>query len=356
MKQHTLHTFQTRFTIQQNIDDQSSQIQESNAKILDVTNHPHTPKAQNPVKNLPAHNSVLSREVKSTNTKQKHQHQPKQKINLDRTKSAEWTVVKEKKKHSTLVSPQPLLNKEKRRKSTPTRSTPKNSKSNSKRQNNTNTTITSPISDHCKTAKTSISNHVPWSNIVKSQDDDSESLGHDDVPHLSDSDSITGSVESPCMSHMDLYHFPPAAVGAGRIEKENKYYSPFSSTAFDFGVLPPCQSQPQPQPQRQVIGGEIKNLSSINNRLDEYLNSQQSYWNGNKQYTPASVTRHQRSILDLLQQSHHVETTITPTSFSYFDDMMMSTSLYKADQNANKYPLLMSINKRDWNSISHNTP
>lgn len=352
MKQHTLHTIRARFTIQQNIDDhQSSQIQESNAKILDGTTHPNIQESQILVKSVLTHDGVLSQETKTTNTKQKYQRQPKQKITMDRTKSAEWTVVKEKKKHSTLVSPQPPLTKEKRRKSIPTRSTLKNSKSNSKRQNNANTSNTKPISDHCKTAKTTISNHVPWSNIVKSQEDDSESLDHDDVPHLSDSESTTGSVESPCMSHMDLFHYPSAAVRAERVQKENKYYSPFSSTVFDFGVLPTCQSQPQPR----VIGNEVTNPSSIDNRLDEYLNSQQSYWNGSKKYTPSNVTRHQRSILDLLQQSHHVETTITPTSFSYFDDMMMSTSLYKADQNANKYPLLMSINKRDWNSISRHT-
>ncbi|CAO3653985.1 unnamed protein product [Mucor hiemalis] len=336
LKQHTLHTYQLCFTIGQDIDvNQSSQ--EFGTKAPDVTTHHHTQKPRIPVDNAPARVSVPLEKIKTIKTEQDQHCQPKQKSTLDRTISTEWTVVREKKRHSTVVPPKPIITKDKRRNSTPTS---KNSKSSCKRQN-TKSPAASPVSDNCKITKTLNSNHLPWSDIVKSQED--ESLDRDDVPHLSDSDSIAGSVESPCMPHIDLFHYPITAAGAGMVEKENRYYSPFFSTAFDFGVLPPCQTQAQPQ--------VISNHFTVDNRLDEYLNSQQPYCNGNKQYTPTSVTRHQRSILDLLKQSQHVETTITPTSFSYFDDMMMSTSLYKSDQNVNKYPLLMS--KRDWNSISH---
>lgn len=135
---------------------------------------------------------------------------------------------------------------------------------------------------------------------------------HYDVPFLSDNESMTESIESD-------FHQP-------------KYYSPFS-TGFDFGVFPLFKPT-KPQPQEPL---------TINSRLDEYLSSQQAQWTNNKQqYTQKN------SILHLLIQSDQVETTITPTCFKYFDDMMMSTSLYPT----NDHVSFSSINKRDWDSFS----
>ncbi|KAG2193645.1 hypothetical protein INT47_011666 [Mucor saturninus] len=140
----------------------------------------------------------------------------------------------------------------------------------------------------------------------------------DDVPFLSDNESMTESIQSSSssFSSSDLQNAP-------------KYYSPFS-TGFDLFPLSNQKTLPQ-QP------------LATNGRLDEYLSSQQAQWTQKQQaYTQRN------SILNLLIQSDEVETTITPTCFKYFDDMMMSTSLYPTNDHAS-FP---SINKRDWDSFS----
>lgn len=129
----------------------------------------------------------------------------------------------------------------------------------------------------------------------------------EDVPFLSDNESIT---ESSCSSD-----FHPT-----------KYYSPFS-TGFDLFPI----SKQKTLPQQPV---------PIHSRLDEYLSSQQAHY---KQYTQKN------SILNLLIQSDQVETIMTPTCFKYFDDMMMSTSLYPTNEDVSFSSI---INKRDWDSFS----
>lgn len=139
---------------------------------------------------------------------------------------------------------------------------------------------------------------------------------HDDVPFLSDNESMTESIESD-------FH-PPT-----------KYYSPFS-TGFDLGVFP-SSKETKARPQEPL---------AINSRLDEYLSSQQAQWTSQKQQQRQYTQKN--SILNLLVQSDQVETTITPTCFKYFDDMMMSTSLYPISDHVP----LSSTNKRDWDSFS----
>ncbi|RCH99404.1 hypothetical protein CU098_004427 [Rhizopus stolonifer] len=147
---------------------------------------------------------------------------------------------------------------------------------------------------------------VSWSSVASSKHEYKElkETGEPndmDVPCLSDSDSIATSSPSgsPCLSSSHL--LPPFEE-----EIQMKYYSPFSS-GFDFGA---SFQQPQ-QP-------------------------------------------HKKSLLDLLNQTDHVKTTITANSFKYFDDMMMSTSLYKTNQEPKLDPLMIKI-KRDWNSIPYCT-
>ncbi|OBZ81393.1 hypothetical protein A0J61_10558, partial [Choanephora cucurbitarum] len=118
-------------------------------------------------------------------------------------------------------------------------------------------------------------------------------LSEPDLPCLSDNDSILTSSPSgsPALSSKQLSH--------------QKYYSPFS-TGFDLSVT--LQQRHQPK----------------------------------------------SNLLDLLNPTDHVKTTITPTSFRYFDDMMMSTSLYKTHQEPELDPIMIKI-KQDWNSISYCT-
>lgn len=325
--------------------------------------------------------SLISTKKKTNHNKQKHQNQnqnqqqkqqqQKQKLAMDHAKSQEWIVVPEGKKNkkqqrassvpsaaaaATTTATIPAKEKQ-RRSSIPTVSQPCKTKSKCKNQKATSKSASSsPMINNNNNKVHNNSSIVsptklPWSNIVKSRENEPDTLNnnHDDVPFLSDNESSTGSIESPCLSHKDLFHQPTTT--STQVENgESKYYSPFFSTGIDFGVLP--TTSPSSSPSQQKLTEQFMGHSNIDNRLDEYLNSQQPYWNSsNKQYTP-SQQQHKNSILNLLNQSDQFETTITPTAFKYFDDMMMSTSLYKTNDNVNKFSSLMDMNKRDWNSIS----
>ncbi|KAI8355560.1 hypothetical protein BD560DRAFT_426639 [Blakeslea trispora] len=159
--------------------------------------------------------------------------------------------------------------------------------------------------------------HPSWSCVAanaqpKLLEQDKPELSESDLPCLSDNDSITtsSSSSSPFFSsrHLPAPHFEEEEIASER----TRYYSPFS-TGFDFGVT--LQQKHQPM---------------------------------------LSKSTHSKSLLELLNQTDHVKTTITPTSFRYFDDMMMSTSLYKTYQEPELDPTMIKI-KQDWDSISYCT-
>ncbi|KAL7322964.1 hypothetical protein PS15p_210932 [Mucor circinelloides] len=153
-----------------------------------------------------------------------------------------------------------------------------------------------------------------------------------DVPHLvSDNDTDSqASVESPHLASRDL----PC------IQQQPSYYSPFS-TGFDFGVSSiPLESK-----------DETKFYPS---RLDEYLASQAPYSkipsvNNISKYTPPAVNSRAYNILKLLNPSNdQIETTITPTAFRYFDEMLISNSLctYQKEDD------VFLKNKKEWNRFA----
>jgi hypothetical protein len=181
----------------------------------------------------------------------------------------DWIVVKENKKNrrspAVVTAPKPVPNKQTTK--TATKKTPMMKTAKKKTPKTTTTT-----------------EKKAWSDIV-SQDMQTVNSS-EDVPCLSDSESIAGSIESPSLSTRGLIH-----------EEEPTYYSPFS-TGFDLGAIVE-KSRP--------------------GRLDKYLLSQR--WN--------KPSNHTSSLLNLLNQTDQVETSITANSFQYFDEMMMSNSLYK---------------------------
>ena len=258
--------------------------------------------------------------------KKSEPHTPSAKPSLDTIKSAEWIVVTEKSKKK---ASSPIVPIQEKRLSTITKSPNNKPKAKRNHKKAAKKSGSSPViknnNHQNKASGTPVSPNLAWSNIVKARDNEPEVLHQDDVPFLSDNDSVTGSVESPCLSHRDLF--------TSTTTDEAKLYSPFFSTAFDFGVLPP--SQP---PQKS----NVQPISNINSRLDAYLNSQQQ-----ESYTPS----HKQSLLYLLNAPEQVETTITPACFKYFDDMMMSNSLYKTHEHNKTFSLMNE--KRDWESISH---
>ncbi|KAG2228726.1 hypothetical protein INT48_009458 [Thamnidium elegans] len=226
---------------------------------------------------------------------------------------ADWIVVTEKKKNARTVV------KEKKPKTKPKKTN--NNKQN--KANNNNIKVIKPKAIIQQTT-TPVLSSQPWSNVVKcsNRQEEEELIIQDDLPSLSDNESTTGSIESPCLSYKDLSHDTSVVV-------EEKYYSPFS-TGFDFGVLPSLRSK-------------------HDKSMDKYYlpaTRTQSY------YTQQQNTPHKTSILNLLNQSDQVETTITPTSFKYFDDMMMSTSLYHTTDDTNHLSL-MNSNKRVWDAINY---
>lgn len=156
-----------------------------------------------------------------------------------------------------------------------------------------------------------------------------------DMPFLvSDNDTDSqASIESPCLSTREL-------PSVQQQQRQKSYYSPFS-TGFDFGV----SSLTTPIVSRD----ETKFYPS---RLDDYLTSQTPYNNvpsveSISNYTPSNSRAY--DILRLLNPSNdHIKTTITPTAFKYFDDMLISNSLYKYQKEDD----LFLKNKREWNSFA----
>jgi hypothetical protein len=174
--------------------------------------------------------------------------------------------------------------------------------------------------------KKNASHHQAWSNIVSQ---DIQTIKYqdisEDVPCLSDSESIAGSIESPCLSTRGLIHE----------EEDDKpnYYSPFS-TGFDFGVSVPIVVE--------------KSRSYTPGRLDKCLLSQR--WTHSVENKTCS--NHTKSILNLLNQADQVETSITHNSFRYFDEMMMSNSLYKYKSTVAEQDDEWMRNRQNWNSIA----
>lgn len=151
--------------------------------------------------------------------------------------------------------------------------------------------------------------HADTNNEKEQQTEVDHALDDMDAPGLSDSESTTteSTIYSPQLSTMSL----------PKDENQDNYYSLFS-TGFDFGVspiMPSIQEHKFYQPIKYNTG------LSFQNSTPSVANIQPS--SSNKK------TVYRRSLLDMLDQDQHAQTTITPTAFSYFDDMMMSTSLFK---------------------------
>lgn len=154
-----------------------------------------------------------------------------------------------------------------------------------------------------------------------------------DVPYLvSDNDTDSqASVESPRLPSRDL----PCVQ-----QQQPSYYSPFS-TGFDFGVSSiPLKSKDE--------------TKFYPNRLNEYLASQTSYSKipsveNISRYTPPAINSRAYNLLKLLNPSNDlIETTITPTAFKYFDEMLISNSLCKYQKEDDVF----LKNKREWNSFA----
>lgn len=154
-----------------------------------------------------------------------------------------------------------------------------------------------------------------------------------DVPHLvSDNDTDSqASAESPRLRSRDL----PC------VQQQPSYYSPFS-TGFDFGVSSiPLESKDE--------------TKFYPDRLNEYLASQAPYSKipsveNISSYTPPAINSSRAyNLLKLLNPSNdQIETTITPTAFKYFDEMLISNSLctYQKEDD------VFLKNKREWNSFA----
>ncbi|KAL9540963.1 hypothetical protein MBANPS3_009393 [Mucor bainieri] len=153
-----------------------------------------------------------------------------------------------------------------------------------------------------------------------------------EVPHLvSDNDSDSqASIESPRLRSRDLPYD----------QQQPSYYSPFS-TGFDFGVSSiPLESRDE--------------AKFYPHRLNEYLASQAPYSKipsveNISSYTPSAINSRAYNLLKLLNPSNdQVETTITPTAFKYFDEMLISNSLctYQKEDD------VFLKNKREWDSFA----
>jgi hypothetical protein len=152
---------------------------------------------------------------------------------------------------------------------------------------------------------------------LESVSNSSEDENQPDIPFLSDNES-SGS-ESPCSVHNSL---PPPLL-----RDERSYYSPFS-TGFDFGV---CTVSLSP-----VHYNEEQKWSNATRH--------QHQWESGFLRPLYHTSQHKTSLLHLLNQSDKVETTITSESFRYFDDMVMSNTLYSPPS------LQKSRVPRDWDS------
>lgn len=256
----------------------------------------------------------------------------------DKKSVDDWIVVRESKKSkrpsSIATTPKSLPKKQQRVRSNKGASAGKkttaNIKTTKKSVPKTNTHTPTPTSTSLEKKNAS---HHAWSNIVSQdiqtikQQDISEE--HDSVPCLSDSESIAGSIESPCLSSRGLVHE----------EEDDKpnYYSPFS-TGFDFGVSVP------------IVVEKSRSYTPV--RLDKSLLYQR--WTHPVNNTSKKSSNHTTSILNLLNQADQVETSITADSFRYFDEMMMSNSLYKSYRSTTtaEQDDEWMRNRQNWNSIA----
>lgn len=150
----------------------------------------------------------------------------------------------------------------------------------------------------------------------------------DEVPSLSDNESSStdGSIRSPCMSHSDqLYQQHQdkkvLVLGAGNS------YSPFSS-GFDFSAF--LETSPQ-QAQSLMITPQYPTMYKHSEDRDLFSQYQQNHpycTTNEEKYTLSNGRAQRESILTLLKPRNQIPTSITPSYFKHFDDMMMSTSLY----------------------------
>ncbi|KAI9351899.1 hypothetical protein BD770DRAFT_445649 [Pilaira anomala] len=245
--------------------------------------------------------------------------------------TTEWIVVTEKKKNTVaaaataaavtmataarpLITTKSIPNQNKRKPKTTNNRQKKKLNNNKQNKVTNNNKVSSTTSIQTTPAVSSSSfprqqQSSTWSSIVKQQEDD-------DLPSLSDTESCsTTSIESPSLSYKDL----PVIV------QPEKYYSPFS-TGFDFdGLLLRSNNHP-PHPHH-----ELKQ----------------------QHYTQQQQQQHKTSILNLLNQTDQVETTITPSCFKYFDEMMMSTSLYPTMKDDHHLLSSFNSNKRAWDAATH---
>ncbi|CEP12369.1 hypothetical protein [Parasitella parasitica] len=125
------------------------------------------------------------------------------------------------------------------------------------------------------------------------------------------------------------------AITALPLHQKTSYYSPFS-TGFDFSI-PTLTMLPH-------NGGE-----NYPSRLDEHLKCNDiSSIDEISTFYPSSNIR-ASEILKLLSPSNdQVKTIITPTAFKYFDEMLISNSLYK---NRKEDDLFLK-NKKEWDNFA----
>ncbi|KAI9487078.1 MAG: hypothetical protein EXX96DRAFT_64719 [Benjaminiella poitrasii] len=154
----------------------------------------------------------------------------------------------------------------------------------------------------------------------------------DDIPYLSDNESLADSVQSsPCLDSRAL----PS-------DNRLNYYSPFS-TGFDLDVFS------SPSPIYKAEHRPSMSTEAYSTLLSEKIIS--PYFAPSVDRIPSYTPKKQPSLLELLDPADHVETTITPASFSYFDEMMMSTSLYRFNHHPSDKD--QQILYKSWDSISN---
>ncbi|KAI8882096.1 hypothetical protein K501DRAFT_334278 [Backusella circina FSU 941] len=194
-----------------------------------------------------------------------------------------------------------------------------NNNNNIKPSSNTMTTSFAATAAAATSNKDSQTKMKSFQETLESVSNSGEDENQPDVPFLSDNES-SGS-ESPCSTHNSL----PSPL----LQDEPSYYSPFS-TGFDFGV---CTVTPSPP----LYNEEVEAWNNTTRH--------QHQWESGFLRPLYHTSQHKTSLLHLLNQSDKVETTITSESFRYFDDMVMSNTLYSSP------PRQKSHVPRDWDSV-----
>ncbi|KAI8994864.1 hypothetical protein BDB01DRAFT_214772 [Pilobolus umbonatus] len=137
---------------------------------------------------------------------------------------------------------------------------------------------------------------------------DTNTADNMELPCLSDNDSSTESIDMPVFNHTlapSTSSSTESSLSTPSPAKVINYYSPFS-TGFDLEILPRYHDS---------------DLEKRHRNLSSQLTQR-----------PTSYTPHKISMLNLLNQPDSVKTSITSKTFSYFDDTMLSHSLYHDEE------------------------